>query len=71
MMNAEGHITWEKCCIVEEYYNYEDIFYALREYDEQKYVEKFSKQYAFEYGFTSDYPSMENVQLAKGDICSK
>lgn len=42
------------------------FFYALREYDEQKYVEKFSKQYAFEYGFTSDYPSMENVQLAKG-----
>ena len=29
------------------------FFYALREYDEQKYVEKFSKQYAFEYGFTS------------------
>ena len=28
------------------------FFYALREYDEQKYVEKFSKQYAFEYGFT-------------------
>ena len=42
------------------------FFYALREYDEQKYVEKFSKQYAFEYGFTSDYLSMENVQLAKG-----
>lgn len=42
------------------------FFYALREYDEQKYVEKFSKQYAFEYGFTSDYPSMDNVQLAKG-----
>ena len=42
------------------------FFYALREYDEQKYVEKFSRQYAFEYGFTSDYPSMDNVQLAKG-----
>lgn len=26
MMNVEGHITWEKCCIVEEYCNYEDIF---------------------------------------------
>lgn len=47
------------------------FFYALREYDEQKYVEKFAEQYSFEYGFTSDYPSMENVQLAKGDICSK
>lgn len=42
------------------------FFYALREYDEQKYVEKFAGQYAFEYGFTSDYPSMDNVQLAKG-----
>ena len=42
------------------------FFYALREYDEQKYVEKFARQYAFEYGFTSDYPSMDNMQLAKG-----
>ena len=29
------------------------FFYALREYDEQKYVEKFAKQYSFEYAFTS------------------
>lgn len=42
------------------------FFYALREYDEQKYVEKFAGQYSFEYGFTSAYPSMDNVQLAKG-----
>ena len=42
------------------------FFYALREYDEQKYVEEFVKKYPFEYGFTSDYPSMENVGLAKG-----
>ena len=42
------------------------FFYALREYDEQKYVEKFAEQYSFEYGYTSDYPSMDNVQLAKG-----
>ncbi len=42
------------------------FFYALREYDEQKYVEKFAKQYLFEYGFTSDYPSMDNIGLAKG-----
>lgn len=32
------------------------FFYALREYDEKKYVEKFAEQYSFEYGFTSDYP---------------
>lgn len=42
------------------------FFYALREYDEQKYVEKFAEQYSFEYGFTSDYPSMDNVELAEG-----
>ena len=41
------------------------FFYALREYDEKKYVEKFAEQYSFEYGFTSDYPSMDNVELAK------
>ena len=27
------------------------FFYALREYDEKKYVEKFAEQYSFEYGF--------------------
>ena len=42
------------------------FFYAIREYDEQKYVEKFAKQYSFEYAFTSDYPSMDNIGLAKG-----
>lgn len=42
------------------------FFYALREYDEQKYVEKFAEQYSFEYAFTSDYPSMDNIGLAKG-----
>lgn len=42
------------------------FFYALRDYDERKFVEKFASQYSFEYGYTSDYPSMQNVQLAKG-----
>lgn len=42
------------------------FFYALREYDEQKYVEKFAKEYSFEYAYTSDYPSMENIGLCKG-----
>ena len=27
------------------------FFYALREYDEQKYVEEFAKKYPFEYGY--------------------
>ncbi len=42
------------------------FFYALRDYDERKFVEKFASQYSFEYGYTSDYPSMQNVQLASG-----
>lgn len=42
------------------------FFYALRQYDELKYVEKFAEQYDFEYAYTSDYPSLENVKLAKG-----
>ena len=39
--------------------------YALKA-NGQKYVEKFAKQYSFEYAFTSDYPSMDNIGLAKG-----
>ncbi len=42
------------------------FFYALRQYDELKYVQKFAEQYNFEYDYTSDYPTMENVNLAKG-----
>ena len=42
------------------------FFYALRQYDELKYVEKFAQQYDFEYEYTSDYPSLDNVELAKG-----
>ncbi len=42
------------------------FFYALRQYDELKYVEKFAQQYNFEYEYTSDYPSLDNVELAKG-----
>ncbi len=42
------------------------FFYALRQYDELKYVEKFAEQYDFEYAYTSDYPSLDNVKLAKG-----
>lgn len=42
------------------------FFYALRQYDELKYVEKFAQEYDFEYEYTSDYPSLDNVELAKG-----
>lgn len=40
--------------------------YALREYDEQEYFETFCKANGIEYGFTSQYPSMENTELASG-----
>ncbi len=42
------------------------FFYALRQYDELKYVEKFAKKYDFEYEYTSDYPSLDNTELASG-----
>lgn len=40
--------------------------FALREYDELKYMEDYSKELGFEYGYTSDYPSMDNLELARG-----
>lgn len=40
--------------------------FALREFDEQAYFEKICKENGIEYGFTSDYPSMENADLAAG-----
>lgn len=42
------------------------FFYALREYDEKKYLEECAAQYGFEYDYTSEYPSMENLDLVKG-----
>lgn len=40
--------------------------YAMREYDELKYFKKFQKQYGFEFGYTTEYPSMDNAELARG-----
>ena len=42
------------------------FFYALREYDEKKYVEECAAQYGFDYDYTSEYPSLENLDLVKG-----
>ena len=42
------------------------FFYALREYDEKKYVEECAAQYSFDYDYTSEYPSMENLDMVKG-----
>lgn len=40
--------------------------YALRDFDEQKYFIRFCEQNGIEYGYTPDYPSMENTGLAAG-----
>lgn len=40
--------------------------FALREFDEQAYFENICKENGIEYGFTSEYPSMENAHLAAG-----
>ena len=42
------------------------FFYALREYDEKKYVEECAAQYGFDYDYTSEYPCLENLDLVKG-----
>ena len=42
------------------------FFYALRDYDEKKYVEECAAQYGFDYDYTSDYPCLDNLDMAKG-----
>lgn len=40
--------------------------YALRPYDELGYLEKLSHELGFEYGWTADYPTTDNAELASG-----
>ncbi len=40
--------------------------YALRNFDEEKFFVDACERLGIEYGFTSDYPSMDNAELAKG-----
>ncbi len=40
--------------------------YALRSFDEEKFFVDACERLGIEYGFTSDYPSMENAYLAEG-----
>lgn len=42
------------------------FFYALRDYDEKGYLETCADKYGFEYGYTSAYPDIDNLALAKG-----
>ena len=40
--------------------------YALREYDELGYLDACAREMGFDYGWTPEYPSMDNVDLARG-----
>lgn len=40
--------------------------YALREFDEKEFFDRFSKEFNCEYGYSTDYPCPENVELARG-----
>lgn len=40
--------------------------YALREFDEKEFFDRFSKDFNCEYGYTTAYPSPDNVELARG-----
>lgn len=42
------------------------FIYNLRSFDEKPYVEQFSREYGYEYVFSPDYPSLENVGLVQG-----
>lgn len=41
-------------------------FYALRDFDELAFAEKFSKQYGIDFVWTEEYPNADNLQLAQG-----
>ena len=40
--------------------------YSMREYDELTFFEKFCGEYGVEFGYTTQTPCLENVELAKG-----
>ncbi len=40
--------------------------YSLREYDELALLDAQAKKHGFEYGWTSEYPTLENAELARG-----
>lgn len=40
--------------------------YAMREFDEKVFFEKYSKELGCEYGYTTEYPNPDNVELARG-----
>lgn len=43
-------------------------FYALRDFDELAFVEKYSKEYGIDYVWTAEYPHEDNISLAEGCV---
>lgn len=41
-------------------------FYALREFDELDFCRQFQKEYGIDFVYTCDYPTADNIELAKG-----
>lgn len=42
------------------------FMYSLREYDELKYCKKFQKEMGIDFAYTTEYPSLDNAELAQG-----
>ncbi len=42
------------------------FIYSFREFDEKEIFDELKEKYGFEYGFSAEYPSLENAFLAKG-----
>ena len=42
------------------------FFYALRDFDEKRFLEECAAKYGFDYDFTPEYPCLDNLDLAKG-----
>lgn len=40
--------------------------YSMRKFDELGFYEKFSREYGVEFDYTTEYPSRENLELARG-----
>lgn len=41
-------------------------FYSLREFDELQFCKQFKKEFGIDFVYTKEYPSLENVELARG-----
>ena len=40
--------------------------FALRDFDEKAYFERYCREFGLEYDYTPEYPTMENAELARG-----